>query len=227
MTSTSLNCCNILSFGFDALSGPLIPCFLVITNLLHSSDSSKIFFLFQSFHNSYLTHPPNPSYNRRSALLPLLSKGLGHTSSSDLLFPASQVTSRKKSLHQNLKSHHGAYIQNKPVVHTVVLEKDETVLKICTICLDFIFLYPMKVGGNFINHRPVLVCILNWKVSGKWAVIYDIPLQMNKTLIEKIQHNCRFFIALSWFDHAYYYQAISLSCTWIQHKVLNTDHITK
>lgn len=87
LKTTPLNCCNILSSGFDDLSGPLIPYFLVISNLLHPSDSSKqFFFLFYSFHNSYLTHPPNPLYNR-SALLPLVSKGLSHTSSSDLPFP--------------------------------------------------------------------------------------------------------------------------------------------
>lgn len=41
----------------------------------------------------------------------------------------------------------------------------------------------MKVGGNFISHLPAY--ILNWKVSVKWAVIYDMPLKINKTWISK------------------------------------------
>lgn len=72
-----------------------------------------------------------------------------------------------------------------------------------------------------------MVYILAWKLSGVKAVIYDMPVGVNTTLMTKrIWANRRFSVALHcWFDNSHYYQIIPLSCMWMPHKVLNTDHI--
>lgn len=61
----------------------------------------------------------------------------------------SQVTGRKESLHRKLKSHDGVYIQSKPVVHTVILEMDETAAMILHNLFIFYFPLPNEGGVHF------------------------------------------------------------------------------
>lgn len=127
MKTTLFNCSNILSFGFDALSGPLTPYFSVQTFSIPQIPLSNFSLFLIPVLPQFLFNTPTKSLVYQFSCLFCPKVLVTHL---PLIFFSltSQVTSRKGSIHQNLKSHPGIYIQSKSVVHTVVLEKDETVL---------------------------------------------------------------------------------------------------